>query len=51
MSDLQGRVTNYKTKVWTSTGKKDAYSTDIREDTIKFNQMWNVTTESKAGLR
>ena len=48
MSDLQGRVTNYKTKVWISTGKKEAYSTDIREDTVKFNQMWNITTESKA---
>ncbi len=47
MSDLQNHITNYKTKVWISTGKKDAYSTDIREDTIKFNQMWNVTTESK----
>ena len=47
ISDLQLHITNYKTKVWISTGKKDAYSTDIREDTIKFNQMWNVTTESK----
>ena len=47
MSELQHHITNYKTKVLVTTGKKDAYSIDIREDTIKFNQMWNVTTESK----
>ena len=47
MSELQNHITNYKTKVWVSTGKKDAYSTDIKENTIKFNQMWNVTTEKK----
>ena len=47
MSELQHHIINYKTKVLVTTGKKDAYSTDIREDTIKFNQMWNVTTESK----
>jgi len=46
MADLQLHITNYKTKVLISTGKKDAYSTDIHEDAIKFNQMWNVTTES-----
>jgi len=48
MSELQNHITNYKTKVLVTTGKKDAYSTDIREDTVKFNQMWNVITESKA---
>ncbi len=46
MAELQLHITNYKTKVLVSTGKKDAYSIDIREDTVKFNQMWNVTTES-----
>ena len=51
MSDLQGRVTNYKTKVWISTEKKEAYSTDINENAIKFNQMWNITTESKAAYK
>ena len=45
-SNLQNYIINYKTKVLVSTGKKDAYSTDIEENTIKFNQMWNVTTES-----
>lgn len=47
-SDLQNHITNYKNKVLVSTGKKDAYSTDIRENTIKFNQMWNITAESKS---
>jgi len=47
MSELQNHITNYKTKVWVSTGHKDAYSTDIKENTVKFNQMWNVTTERK----
>jgi len=47
MAKLQHNVTNYKTKVLVSTGQKDAYSTDIREDTVKFNQVWNVTTESE----
>jgi len=46
LGQLQHHIINYKTKVLVSTGKKDAYSTDIREDTVKFNQMWNVTTES-----
>jgi len=45
-SNLQNYIINYKTKVLVSTGKKDAYSTDIEENTIKFNQMWNVTTEN-----
>ena len=45
-SNLQNYIVNYKTKVLVSTGKKDAYSTDIDENTIKFNQMWNVSAES-----
>lgn len=44
--NLQNYIINYKTKVLVSTGKKDAYSTDIKENTIKFNQMWNVITEN-----
>ncbi|NNL42270.1 MAG: hypothetical protein HKO79_07220 [Desulfobacterales bacterium] len=46
-SNLQNYIINYKTKVLVSTGKKDAYSTDIDENTIKFNQMWNVSAESE----
>ncbi|MCP4694199.1 MAG: hypothetical protein GY859_39565 [Desulfobacterales bacterium] len=49
-SDLLNFVTNYKTKVLVQTGKKDAYSTDIRENTIKFNQTWDVKTVQKDDL-
>ena len=37
-----------KTKVLVKTGKKDSYSTDIRKDTVKFNQMWDLISDKKA---
>jgi len=40
-------VRSYKTKVLVSTGKIDSYSMDIRKDTIKFNQMWDVQPHKK----
>lgn len=40
--ELFNYVKNYKTKVLASTGRIDAYSKDVREDTIKFNQTWDV---------
>ena len=40
-------VKSYKTKVLCLTGKKDSYSIDIKEDTIKFNQMWNIISHTK----
>ena len=45
--DLLNYVTNYKTKVLVTTGKKDTYSTDIREQTIKFNQTWDIISEKR----
>jgi hypothetical protein len=48
-SDLLNFLTNYKTKVLVSTGK-DSYSTDIRENTIKFNQTWDVIATQKEDL-
>ncbi len=47
-SDLLNYVKKYKTKILVKTGKKDTYSTDIREDTVKFNQMWDLTGDKKA---
>ena len=47
-ADLLNYVKKYKTKVLVKTGKKDSYSTDIREDTIKFNQMWDLIGDKKA---
>ena len=46
--DLLNYVKKYKTKILVKTGKKDSYSTDIREDTVKFNQMWDLTGGKKA---
>ena len=40
-------VKGYKTKVLIPAGRKDSYSPDIKEDTIKFNQMWDVIGETK----
>lgn len=47
-ADLFNYVKGYKTKVLVKTGKKNAYSTDIREDTVKFNQMWDIISDKKS---
>ena len=46
-ADLLNYVKKYKTKVLVKTGKKDSYSSDIREDTVKFNQMWDLIGDKK----
>ena len=46
--DLLFFVKKYKTKVLVKTGKKDSYSTDIREDTVKFNQTWDLIGDKRA---
>jgi len=46
-AELLNFVKSYKTKVLVKTGKVDSYSTDIAEDTVKFNQMWNLIGEKK----
>ena len=40
-------IKNYKTKVLMKSGKTDSYTMDIKEDTIKFNQMWNIRSDKK----
>ena len=45
--DLHKFVKNYQTKVLVNTAKIDSYTMDIRKDTIKFNQMWNVLSHKK----
>lgn len=45
--DLHKFVKNYQTKVLVNTGKIDSYKMDIRKDTIKFNQMWNILSHKK----
>ena len=44
-TELLNYVKNYKTKVLVKTGRKDAYSTDIREKTVKYNQMWDILSD------
>ncbi|MBT8371333.1 MAG: hypothetical protein KJO34_10250 [Deltaproteobacteria bacterium] len=46
--DLLNYVKKYKTKVLVKTGKKDTYTTDIGEDTIKFNQTWDLIGDKRA---
>jgi hypothetical protein len=46
-ADLFNYVKGYKTKVLVKTGKKDSYSADIRKDTVKFNQMWDIISDKK----
>ena len=45
--ELQNYVKKYKTKVLVSTGKKDHYSKDIKKNTVKFSQMWDVISGKK----
>ena len=47
IDDLQNYVRNYKTKVLVGTGKKDDYSKDVKANTIKFNQAWNIISKTK----
>jgi hypothetical protein len=47
-ADLLNYVKKYKTKVLVKTGKKDTYSTDIREETVKFNQTWDLIGDKRA---
>jgi len=44
---LLNYVKKYTSKVLVKTGKKDSYSSDIREDTVKFNQMWDLIGDKK----
>ena len=46
--NLLSYVRGYKTKILVPTGRTDFYSIDIKEHTVKFNQMWDVISEKKA---
>jgi len=45
--NLLNYVKSYKTKVLIPAGRKDSYTSDIKEDTIKFNQMWDIISKTK----
>lgn len=46
-AQLLNYVKSYKTKVLVKTGKQDAYSTDIKQNTVKFNQTWDLISDKK----
>ena len=46
-SNLFNFVKNYKTKVLVTTGKKDSYAIDVKENTVKFTQTWDLISEKK----
>jgi hypothetical protein len=45
--DLQNYIRNYKTKVLVGTGNKDHYSKDVKENTVKYAQAWNIISKNK----
>jgi hypothetical protein len=40
--NLLNYVKDYKTKVMVLTGRTDSYTRDVKENTVKFNQMWDI---------
>jgi len=44
--NLLNYVKGYKTKVLVPTGRKNAYSADVQENTVKFSQMWDIRFDS-----
>lgn len=46
-SDLLNYIKQYKTKVLVPLKKEQAYSMDIDEKTVKFNQVWDIITREK----
>ncbi len=46
-ADLLNFVKKYKTKVLIPTGQKDAYTIEMKPDTVKFNQMWDVVSDKR----
>ena len=45
--ELHNYIKKYKTKVLVKAGKKDAYSKDIKKDTVKFSQTWDIISKKK----
>ena len=47
LSDLLQYVKAYKTKILVPTGRKGLYSPDFKKDTIKFNQTWDIISQTE----
>lgn len=41
-------VKDYKTKVLVNTGRVNSYTMDVKKDTVKFNQMWDIRCHKKS---
>ncbi len=50
-SDLLNYIKHYKTKVLVPLKKEPAYSMDIGEKTVKFNQVWDIITREKEDFK
>jgi hypothetical protein len=48
-TELLNCTKSYKTKVLVSSGRKEAYSKDIKTHTIKFTQSWDVVSQKRDG--
>lgn len=48
---LLTHITSYKTKVLVQNGAKDAYTTDYKESTVKFTQMWDIISSKQSGYK
>ena len=46
-TELFNYVKNYNTKLLVKSGNKDSYTIDVREDTVKFNQTWDLISNKK----
>ncbi|MBF0199993.1 MAG: hypothetical protein HQK66_01545 [Desulfamplus sp.] len=46
-TELLNLIKNYKTKIMIPIKKRGSYAMSIAEDTIKFNQMWDVITQKE----
>lgn len=44
---LLNYVKSYKTKVLIPTGRKGSYAPDVKQDTIKFNQTWDIVGKTR----
>jgi hypothetical protein len=45
--ELQDYIKKYKTKVLIERGTKDDYSRDIKKNTVKFSQTWDIVSKYK----
>ncbi len=50
-SDLLNYIRNYKTKILVPLKKEQGYSMDFTENTVKFNQVWDIITRKQEDFK